>query len=301
METYYLKKQQINGRIPNVHNPKQEDNMIRKRVKHQLTKSIRSNQKVYFTLIELLVVIAIIAILAAMLLPALNRAREYGKSASCKSNLKQLGLAFFMYADIYDGYSITAMGDTAPSQTGWALMLIRLNLLSGALNVDTLRTNKIFQCPTLGWSGDNVWNQQYGMNYQFWGTKTTSTNKRELPLKLSRVSAASKRMVFADSLPKDYGTIVGLKMSGGGSLGYGFGNRIYLVNNTPIPVTATIPCAMHMRHGNDSANITFGDGHVSQAPYSNFRDQDLQAKAYVSNEIWGWYTTGSYWYPYGER
>jgi prepilin-type N-terminal cleavage/methylation domain-containing protein len=88
-----------------------------------------------FTLIELLVVIAIIAVLMAILMPALGRARKQAQAVACMSNLKQWGLSFWMYTDDNDGKFPTGESVTDGASGDWPVVMWPYYSKRGALTV----------------------------------------------------------------------------------------------------------------------------------------------------------------------
>lgn len=122
-----------------------------------------------FTLIELLVVIAIIALLAAMLLPALGWAKEAGKSAVCKSNLRQIGIALTMYGDDYNHFPYTL--NTA-SRDVWFMQISEYLEMKSLLRCPKFRgVSKPF------WMGEVFTEMGAGISYGYngFGTKGRSS------------------------------------------------------------------------------------------------------------------------------
>jgi len=111
-----------------------------------------------FTLIELLVVIAIIAILMAILIPTLHRAKEQGKRAACLNNLRQMALAWNLYADDFEGKMVngcTSLGTQNRDGTCWAYWAgrsateeARLDGIRDGLLYRYCPEVQLYKCPT---------------------------------------------------------------------------------------------------------------------------------------------------------
>lgn len=119
---------------------------MRKREKKESCKLFTTNS---FTLVELLVVIAIIAILAAMLLPALAKAQQYAKSASCMNNLKNVNMALLNYADDFDDLTLAHNynyfgGDT--NKTNWVEKLCSNKYIAERYHGGDPLPNSILRC-----------------------------------------------------------------------------------------------------------------------------------------------------------
>jgi len=150
-----------------------------------------------FTLIELLVVIAIIAILMAILMPALNRAREQGKRAVCLNNAKQLTLAWIMYADDNDGRISSASGE---HQYGWVSGIThpvstpvetQIKALKEGVLFQYANNAKVYRCPVAKSFEMRTYSCSHAMNGRSFDGGPLVENMYE-------IKHAAERIVFVD-------------------------------------------------------------------------------------------------------
>jgi len=154
-----------------------------------------------FTLIELLVVIAIIALLMAILIPALNTAREYGKRAVCYSNLRQLTVGWIMYADENDGKICTAWVGQPDS---WVNVAGRnaseaqqIEAMESGVLFPCVKNVRLYKCPT-GVRGEMV---TYSIVGSMWGSSipVSGGHPEELCIKnKEQIRRPGERIVFVD-------------------------------------------------------------------------------------------------------
>ena len=205
-----------------------------------------------FTLIELLVVIAIIAILAGMLLPALNSARERGRASKCISNMKNFSLMFFMYADEYGGFFPDRVHIGKVSQDGsgggtmdayyWQNLLIQIYQ-----GVRTARRSRLTYCPSEKIPEGNWVGTFYGANNNIISgydkNKTEAQNwMRRDPGKVGSFPKPAKTALLVEN--------------------YGHGDYYLNVTYDPSAANTSSARAANFRH-NKKCNVAFVDGHVA--------------------------------------
>ncbi len=197
--------------------------------------------KIDFTLIELLLVIAIITILTALLLPALNQARERGRAVTCLNQLKQIGLASQMYQDEYVGYY--------PGYFGSSLTTFVADV-SGYLGIpknkisDYAAVGKFFWCPS-----DRVRADTSNRIYSYAQNLYARYNSPEIFLRRnSQPKKPSEIIYFADCM-RDRSGEVGWPMTISGS-------------TFPLNPAGDVGMRIDFRHVG-SANVLWIDGHTN--------------------------------------
>jgi len=161
-------------------------------------------KRIGFTLIELLVVIAIIALLMAILIPTLNRAREQGKRATCLHNLKGLVLAWLMYTDDNDSRLVRGLA----GDDGWVKLIgnlpnerpleEQLEAVKDGLLFEYAKMTKLYRCPVAGRSEMRTYSTTHSMN----GVEFNGSG--EVYTKLSEIKRPGERMVFLDDYGEDW-------------------------------------------------------------------------------------------------
>ena len=166
-----------------------------------------------FTLVELLAVVGIIAVLIALLLPAMHRARKQSLLVKCQSNLRQLGAAVIAYCDANKGtlpddwwwtYDTDTPGPHLPQHLGWAAggtlrIPYYVNGRAGRHKVDLF--NQIMRCPDAPNPAGSLENKSvlgYGINSYFY-VKSIASTMVPRSLRITQVRLTSEKIAFADT------------------------------------------------------------------------------------------------------